>query len=165
MAAREGLIILDLSEIQDRRPNPEGREISRLRWSNITVPQVPIPVTIGGKPYVVEVDEYATGPDGGQVTGNGERVGAARIIDISDETRPFVVSNIRLEVHQPENRGQLAGDYGARSPVQGCCTCTSQRPLDSARGSLSEKRSSLFGRIVAWNAARREPARKAFRTK
>jgi hypothetical protein len=119
LAARQGLIILDLSEIQDRAPNPQGREISRLRWSNITVPQVPIPVTIGGRPYIVEVDEYATGPDGGQVTGNGERVGAARIIDISDETRPFVVSNIRLEVHQPENRAELANDYGARSPVQG----------------------------------------------
>jgi hypothetical protein len=118
LAAREGLIILDLSEIQDRRPDPQEREISRLRWSNITIPQVPIPVTIDGRPYVVEVDEYATGPNG-QVTGNGERVGAARIIDISDETRPFVVSNIRLEVHQPENRDQLADDYGARSPVQG----------------------------------------------
>jgi hypothetical protein len=46
-------------------------------------------------------------------------VGAARIIDISDERRPFVVSNIRLEVHQPENRAAIAGDPGAQSPVQG----------------------------------------------
>src|SRR5215213_7461381 len=118
-ASGDGLIIVDLSEIQARKPNPQVREISRLVWSNITIPQIAIPVTIKGKPYIVEVDEYSEDPDGGGVVGNGERVGAARIIDISDETRPRVVSNIRLEVHQPENRAALAGDYGAQSPVQG----------------------------------------------
>ena len=117
-AAADGLIIVDLSEVQDRKPNPQVREIARLKWSNITIPQYAVPVTIGGKPYLVEVDEFSTTADG-DVTGHGERVGAARIIDISDETRPFVVSNIRLEVHQKENRDEIAGDYGAQSPVQG----------------------------------------------
>ena len=50
---------------------------------------------------------------------NGERVGAARIIDISDETAPRVVSDIRLEVNQPRNRDQLAGDPGATPNAQG----------------------------------------------
>src|SRR5688572_8222089 len=100
-AAADGLIIVDLSEIQERKPNPQVREISRLTWSNMTIPQYPAPVTIDGKPYIVEVDEFSTTPDG-DITGNGPVVGAARIIDISDETRPFVVSNIRLEVHQEE---------------------------------------------------------------
>ena len=118
LAAGDGLIVVDLSEVQDRRPNPQVREIGRLVWSNITVPQYPAPVTIDGKPYLVEVDEFSTTPEG-DITGNGPRVGAARIIDISDETRPFVVSNIRLQVHQPENRDAIAGDYGAQSPVQG----------------------------------------------
>jgi hypothetical protein len=113
-----GLVIVDLTEIQQRKPNPQVREISRLTWSNITIPQIPIPVTIKGKPYVVEVDEYST-DEGGQFTGNGTRVGAARIIDISDERHPFVVSNLRLQVHQKENRAAIAGDYGAQSPVQG----------------------------------------------
>ena len=113
-----GLVIVDLSEIQERRPNPQVREISRLRWSNLTIPQIPIPVTIKGKPYVVEVDEYST-DESGRFTGHGDRVGAARIIDISDERKPFVVSNIRLAVHQKENRPAIAGDYGAQSPVQG----------------------------------------------
>ncbi|MDQ6796222.1 MAG: hypothetical protein M3067_15665 [Chloroflexota bacterium] len=118
-AASDGLIIVDLSEIQARKPNPQVREISRLVWSNITIPQYAIPVTIKGRPYLVEVDEYSTSADGGSVTGNGARVGAARIIDISDERHPFVVSNIRLAVHQPENRDQIKGDPGAQSPVQG----------------------------------------------
>jgi hypothetical protein len=113
-----GLIILDTSEIQDRKPNPQGREISRLKWSNMTIPQNAIPVRIKGKPYVVEVDEYSES-EGGDFGGHGDRVGAARIIDISDERKPFVVSNIRLAVHNKENRGPIAGDYGAQSPVQG----------------------------------------------
>jgi hypothetical protein len=118
-AASDGLYIVDLSEIQARKPNPQVHEISHLVWSNITIPQYAVPVTIKGRPYLVEVDEYSTSSSGGSVTGNGDRVGAARIIDISDERHPFVVSNIRLDVHQPENREQIKDDPGAQSPVQG----------------------------------------------
>jgi hypothetical protein len=118
LAAGDGLIILDLSEVQARKPDPQVREISRLVWSNITIPQVAHPVTIDGKPYLVEIDEFSADESGG-VTAHGARVGAARIIDISDETKPFVVSNIRLEVHQPENREAIANDPGAQNPVQG----------------------------------------------
>ena len=118
-ATGDGLVIADLSEVQARKPDPQVREISRLVWSNITIPQVAIPVTIKGKPYLVEVDEYSEDPEGSGVAGHGPRVGAARMIDISDETKPRVVSNMRLEVHQPENREAIAGDYGTQSPVQG----------------------------------------------
>ena len=55
----------------------------------------------------------------GNYTGHGERVGAARIIDISDERAPKVISDLRLEVHQPEHRTEVAGDPGVSSPVQG----------------------------------------------
>ena len=117
-ATLEGLAIADLSEVQERTPDPQIREISRLTWSTMSIPQVAIPVTIKGRPYVVEVDEYSH-TETGEYTAHGPRVGAARIIDISDETKPRVVSNIRLAVHQPENRDAIAGDYGAQSPVQG----------------------------------------------
>ncbi|HEX8120725.1 MAG TPA: hypothetical protein VF549_05585 [Solirubrobacteraceae bacterium] len=119
-AAGDGLYIVDLSEIQARKPDPQVREISHLTWSTMTIPQYAVPVTIDGKPYLVEVDEYSEseGDDSG-VAGNGKKVGAARIIDISDPAKPFVVSNIRLQVHQPENRDAIGGDPGAQSPVQG----------------------------------------------
>ena len=121
VAARDvGLVILDLSEIQARKPNPQVREISRLTWDTLTIPQVAIPVTIRGRPYVVEIDEFSSDEEGGGLpASNGRRVGAARIIDIQDERAPRVVSNIRLQVHQPDNRAQLAGDPGAASSVQG----------------------------------------------
>ena len=47
-------------------------------------------------------------------------MGAARIIDIGDETHPKVISNMRLEVDQPANRaGDEVNDPGATFPVQG----------------------------------------------
>jgi RTX calcium-binding nonapeptide repeat (4 copies) len=104
-----GLIILDTSEIQDRVPNPQVREVSRLAWESMSIPQNAIPVKIDGKEYVVEIDEF----------GAQEEVGAGRIINIEDESEPRVVSNLRLEVHQPENFAAQAGDPGTALPLQG----------------------------------------------
>ncbi len=114
-----GLLILDTSEIQARVANPQVREISRLTWDNITIPQNAIPFTRNGHPYLVEIDEYSSDTAGGGVSNHGSIVGAGRIIDISDETAPFVVSELRLEVHQPENRDLIADDPGARTAAQG----------------------------------------------
>ena len=84
----------------------------------MTIPQVTLPFTRDGHHYLGEVDEYSASEDGG-FGAHGPRVGAARIIDIEDETKPRVVSDMRLEVHQPENRAAIAGDYGAQNPTQG----------------------------------------------
>ena len=112
-----GLEILDVSQVQQRAATPEVSRVGAVEWASVTIPQAAIPVTIGGKPYVVEMDEFAY--DGTRIAGNGERVGAARIIDISDETAPRVVSNIRLEVHDPAVRPSLEGDPGAASATGG----------------------------------------------
>ena len=104
-----GLIILDTSEIQARVPGPQVQEIARLTWGSMSIPQNAIPVTIDNHPYVVEIDEF----------GAGSAVGAGRIIDIGDEANPQVISNLRLEVHQPENFHAIAGDPGTFSPIQG----------------------------------------------
>jgi hypothetical protein len=116
-----GMVILDTSELQARKPNPQVREIGSVTWPTMTIPQNAIPITIKGKPYVVEVDEYSRSSSGGDVVvaAHGDTVGAARIIDISDETRPVVISDMRLEVHNPENREAIADDPGAQNPTQG----------------------------------------------
>lgn len=114
-----GLIILDVSEIQSRKASPQVREISRLTWDSMSIPQNAIPVTIKGKPYVVEIDEFSKDDGSPSAAMHGDRVGAGRIIDISDETKPKVISELRLEVHQPENRAAIANDPGAQVPVQG----------------------------------------------
>ena len=115
----QGLTVLDVSEIQARKPNPRERVVSRLTWEMLTIPQVAVPVKIQGRRYLVEVDEFSTEKGSPVPVSNGERVGAARIIDIENEQDPRVVSDIRLAVNQPENRAELAGDPGASSPAQG----------------------------------------------
>lgn len=111
-----GLTIFDVSEVQARTADPAVRIVSRLTWPNVSIPQQPIPVTIDGQPYLVEVDEYARNAAVDQNT----PVGAARIIDISDEAHPFVASEIRLEVHQPANRtADQQSDPGANFNLQG----------------------------------------------
>jgi hypothetical protein len=107
---RDGLHILDVSEVQARVPLPTVTEISALTWPELSIPQAAIPFNVDGHPYLVEIDEF----------GNAGPVGAARIIDIADETKPKVVSNIRLEVHMPENRsGAQANDPGSSSALGG----------------------------------------------
>ncbi len=115
-----GMVILDVSDIQARKPNPEVREISRLTWDNMSIPQNAIPFTRDGKPYVLEFDEFASNSNtSGIPSANGQHVGAARIIDIADETQPTVISQIRLEVHEPEHRATIADDPGASSITGG----------------------------------------------
>ncbi len=118
--AYPALIILDVSEIQSRAPNPTFKEISRLQWDSITIPQNAIPITVKGHPYLVEIDEFSSNKSkGGDVAANGAIVGAGRIIDIGDEKNPKVISNLRLEVHQAENRSKIANDPGAQSLIGG----------------------------------------------
>src|SRR3954469_5975373 len=113
------MLILDTSQIQARAAHPHTREISRLTWRSVSIPQNAIPFTRHGHPYVLEFDEYTQGttsPDGDQ-----DAVGAARIIDIGDEAKPFVVANIRLAIDQPgpHRKAREAGDPGTGNPAQG----------------------------------------------
>jgi hypothetical protein len=127
-----GLVVLDTSEIQARKPNPTVKRISALTWDTLSLPQNAMPVTFDGKPHIIEFDEFASGGSGLDFikTGflapalkvadliaapNGPLVGAGRIIDISDETRPAVVSNIRLQVHDIANREVVSKDPGAEN--------------------------------------------------
>jgi hypothetical protein len=89
------LDILDVSQIQARSVAPQAPLISNLTWPSVSIPQVPVPFTVHKHKYLLEVDEFNT-PDG--------TVGAARIIDVANAAKPFLLSNIRLEVHVPANR-------------------------------------------------------------
>jgi hypothetical protein len=113
------MLILDTSQIQARVPSPKTREISRLTWQAASIPQNAIPFTRDGKPYVLEFDEYTQQTL--SANGDADAVGAARIIDISDETKPRSVANMRLAIDQPDEHKQARadGDPGTTSPVQG----------------------------------------------
>ena len=115
-----GLRIIDVSEIQDRKPDPQVHVIKDLSWPEHSIPQVPQPFTRNGRDYLLEVDEFANysltaGADQAKAP-----VGAARIIDVTDPAHPTIVSDLRLQVHQPAAReGAEKNDPGANIPVQG----------------------------------------------
>ena len=111
------MLILDTSQIQARKANPQAREISRLAWGSASIPQNAIPFTEHGHPYVLEFDEYTAGTLNPQ--GSRDTVGAARIIDIANEAKPFVVSNMRLQVDQPADHHAAGNDPGTFNPAQG----------------------------------------------
>jgi hypothetical protein len=111
------LLILDTSQIQARKPNPQAREVSRLTWASASIPQNAIPFTENGHPYVLEFDEYTAGTLNPQAS--RDTVGAARIIDISNEAAPFVVSDLRLQVNQPAEHQAAGNDPGTFSAAQG----------------------------------------------
>jgi hypothetical protein len=91
-----GLKIFDVSDIQARRPAPQIRELGHVYWTDGAIGQHAIPITYGGRPYVVFVDESGQG--------------AARIIDISDEANPRIVSKLKLEIQMPQYASQRAAD-------------------------------------------------------
>lgn len=65
------------------------------------------PMEIDGRRYLLEFDEFAFRFN---ALPPPHTVGAARIIDISDETRPRVVSNLPLDVNQPAQHAAAAND-------------------------------------------------------
>jgi hypothetical protein len=114
--SKKGLTILDTSQVQNRTPHPQVPVVANLTWKTVSIPQNAIPVTIGGHPYLVEVDEFSRGLTQGTVA---PPIGAARIIDIADEKHPFVVSNLRLEVHTKAGYEASKADPGATNLLQG----------------------------------------------
>ena len=104
-----GLVIYDLTDFQNRAPNPQAKVVGEVYWKDGATAQHTIPVRIKGKPYVIFVDE---GGSGGTTSATQLAAACAagltpfplaRIIDISDETHPTVVSKVALEVHDPAN--------------------------------------------------------------
>jgi len=114
----EGFYVVDTSEIQARKPNAQFKLISWMTFKNGSTAQHTLSIKIGGKPYIVFADEAGSG--GVQGLGGGSTQDAcnaglspfplARIIDMSDETKPKLVSNLALETHLPANCGKVLPD-------------------------------------------------------
>jgi len=130
-----GLRILDVSQVQARQPNPKISILSTMTWDGSSIPQVPEPFTRDGHQYVFEVDEFT---DLFSLSGLTDLrhapVGAARIINVDDPRHPFLVSNVRLQVHEPANHsGEQWNDPGGNNPLGGyaahyCSVTTRNNP-------------------------------------
>ena len=134
----QGLKIVDVSQIQDRVPDPKIKTLSTLTWRYVSIPQAAEPFQRAGHHYLLETDEFAGFNIGQMMDPSSAKVGAARIINVDNPRKPFVVSDLRLQVHQPANqRGDEQNDPGARIPVQGyaahyCSVPTRKHPTLAA---------------------------------
>lgn len=120
-----GLLILDVSDIQQRRASPTIRVVSSLTWDDGSiVAQNALPVTIAGKPYILFTDEigsWGNGPSAAQqACQQGKSMnGFPRLIDVSDPAHPNTVSKIQLDMQDPAkctavlNTIPTTGDNGA----------------------------------------------------
>lgn len=97
-AAPAGVMILDVSSIQKRAAVPLAVPVGLITWMDGDISQHTIPVTFNNKPHLIVVDEFGTG--------------AARILDISNERKPVIVSQIRLAIQMPENVDKRREDLG-----------------------------------------------------
>jgi len=116
-----GLLVLDSSDVALRRPNPQLRYISFLSWcdpkndpvfhyfdadfddgSTAAAHATEYVIHESGKEYVVTTDESGAGLDGGWDQICRQRT-FGRLIDISDEGHPRVVSTFKPDIGKPEN--------------------------------------------------------------
>jgi hypothetical protein len=106
---RSGLTILDVSQVQERKANPQVKEIAHISWPDISIPQNATPFVEGKHHYLVETDEFG---------GGSSPVGAARIINIDDLKHPWVESNLRLTVNNHPAETTDPGDSGVLQGYQ-----------------------------------------------
>lgn len=113
----DGMTILDVSDVQARRFRPQVKQLSKLTWSEASIPQNAIPVTYKGHEYAIEFDEF----DSTVAYYKPEStVGGVHIIDTQDPTKPKIVSRIRLKAWDlKERQGPQANDPGAKVIGQG----------------------------------------------
>src|SRR4051794_35046181 len=109
LGSDHGLTILDVSQIQDRKANPTVKVLSHIRWKTVSIPQNATPFVEGKHHFVLEADEFG---------GGSSPVGAARIINIDNLRKPYVVSNLRLEVNNHPAETTDPGDNGVLQGYQ-----------------------------------------------
>lgn len=111
-----GFAVFDTSEVQQRKPGAQIKLVSTALFQDGTIAQHTIPVTIGGKPYLVMVDEGGSaGLAGSAVAKSACDAGLtpfpmARLYDMADEKNPKPVSKLMLETHDPKNCDQVLPD-------------------------------------------------------
>lgn len=120
-----GLLVLDSSDVALRRPNAQLRYIGFLSWcpeqqsagnfvdpdygdgSTAAAHATEYVIHENGRPYILSTDESGAGLDGEWNQHIRQRT-FSRLIDISDDTNPRVVSTFKPDVNDPDNAVQVA---------------------------------------------------------
>jgi len=104
------LAIVDLSQVQARAANAQGKLIKEISWPDGSASQYPIPITYRGRDYLVMTDELGSGSNCADPA--KPQFGYARIFDIQDETNPVLVSKIKTEAQDPAHCTEATAQAG-----------------------------------------------------
>ena len=134
-----GLVIYDVSQVQDRDPHPVIREISALYWTDGDIAIEPDLAFINGTPYVGVGDECGSGgcvyPKSALAACRAglPPFGMERLIDISNLHKPKMVAQLMLGVDDPANCALTEHDITATMGGYGYSVhdCTFDNPLDA----------------------------------
>ena len=130
----DGLVILDVGDIQARRQDPQIRVISTLFWDDQGQVEQMLPFAKNGRQYVISTDESGGAGGAGGLKAACDRgaspYGYPQIIDVTNETKPTLVSKLRLEVNDPASCRRLLTDppdAGGGTPVYNAERCNTDR--------------------------------------
>src|SRR4051812_22471029 len=121
----DGLAVVDTSQVQARKPQPEIKSISTLPFPWNSANQATIPVFYGEHPYVISFGELTINPNlassGATFTPHcpaqtETNFDFPRIVDIADERKPTITSKLMNEVDNPLNCPLVVGDNTAPGP-------------------------------------------------
>lgn len=109
--ADNGLSIVDVSDIQNRKPDPKLSVISDFYWEDGAAAQMTQEFKIGGRLYLLFTDEGLSSATKSTFCQQGlPPFGFARILDIADLAKPKLVAKLMLEIHDPANCAMTVGD-------------------------------------------------------
>jgi hypothetical protein len=135
-----GLTIMDISDFQERRPDPQFKFVGGVYWDDGRNAQMPTQLRIKGRPYILFSDESGSRAfDRAAACAEGlSPYGFARLIDMSDETNPRVVSKLMLEVNDPAHCASVMSD-GSTEVTFGYDShyCTVDDPKNAKLGACS----------------------------
>jgi hypothetical protein len=109
-AGKNGLVVLDVSDFNARKANPQVRVIGTHFWTDGGIAMTSEQIAIGGKPFLLLSDELQAGTRTAACANGTPVFGFGRLVSMADETAPTTVSELKLEVDDPKNCDQLAND-------------------------------------------------------
>ena len=134
-----GLVIYDVSSVQQRRPHPQIRVLGSVYWKDGDIAIEPDLAFIAGRPYLAIGDECGSGgcedPQGAIAACRAGLPpnGLERLIDISDLAKPKLVARLMLGVDDPRHCALTEHDITATMGGYGYSVhdCTFDNPLDA----------------------------------
>jgi hypothetical protein len=110
ISGKNGLVVLDVSDFQQRKANPQIRVVSTLFWPDGGIAMTSEQITIHGTPYLLVSDELQKGTRAAACANGTPPFGYGRLIDMTVETKPVQVSKLTLQIDDPANCPNLAND-------------------------------------------------------